>query len=101
MNGRRSDLEIIAEILKASERGAKQTAIMYGCNLNHERVKSYLGTLKLKGLLVCQRRGTHLEYVATDKGMRFLHHLDSALVTLENASELIHCDSGHTASASQ
>lgn len=55
MNGRRSEVEIIAEILKLAENGAKQTAIMYGCNLNHGRVRGYLGTLETKGLLECRR----------------------------------------------
>jgi len=89
MNGRRSEVEIIAEILKLAENGAKQTAIMYGCNLNHGRVRGYLDTLEMRGLLECRRNDPHTEYFATDKGRYFLHHLDIALVTLENAGAMI------------
>ena len=89
MNGRRSDLEIVADILKLARNHAKQTTIMYGCNLNHERVRGYLTALEMKGLIECSRRGTHTEYVATDRGRYFLQHLEIAVATLENGATAI------------
>ncbi len=90
MNGRRSDLEIVAEILKLAGNRARQTKIMYGCNLNHERVRGYLTTLEMKGLIECNRLGPRMEYVTTDRGKYFLQHLEIAVSTLENGAVAIH-----------
>jgi len=90
MNGRRSDLEIAAEILKLAKNGARQTTIMYGCNLNHGRVRGYLATLQVKGLIECSQRGQHTEYVTTDRGTYFLQHLEIAVATLENGPGATH-----------
>lgn len=84
MNGRRSDLEIAAEILKLAKNGARQTTIMYGCNLNHGRVRGYLATLEMKGLIQSNEGGPRTEYVTTDRGRYFLQHLEIAVATLEN-----------------
>jgi predicted transcriptional regulator len=93
MNGRRSDLEVVAEILKLAKKRAGQTRIMYGCNLNHERVRGYLTSLEMKGLIECSRLGPHAEYVTTDKGMYFLQHLEIAVAALENEPAATHSTS--------
>ena len=90
MHGRRSDLEIVADILKLAKNRVRQTTIMYGCNLNHERVRGYLTTLEMKGLIECNRQGPRMEYVTTDTGRYFLQHLEIAVATLENGAAVIH-----------
>lgn len=90
MNGRRSDLEVVGEILNLARNHAKQTTIMYGCNLNHGRVRGYLTTLQMKGLIECNRLGPRVEYVTTDKGIYFLQHLEIAVAALENGPDVIH-----------
>ena len=86
MNGRRSDLEIVAEILKLAENGARQTRIMYGCNLNHGRVRGYLSTLETRGLVESILRGLHIEYVTTKRGRELLQTLELAMSTFDDGN---------------
>jgi predicted transcriptional regulator len=90
MNGRRNDFEIIAEILKLAEKGAGQTRIMYGCNLNYGRLKSYLSSLEYKGLVECSRHYAHIEYRTTDRGRAALRHVETAVAALGETAPLIH-----------
>ena len=54
MNDRRSNLDIIADMLQAVENAGgsiKPTHLMYKANLAHKRMKQYLEKLKEKGML--------------------------------------------------
>jgi predicted transcriptional regulator len=48
---RRSNLEIVADILKIAKNGAKKTRIVYGANLNFKMLGEYLDKLEKAGLL--------------------------------------------------
>jgi len=50
-NSHRGRLDIIADILEASNNGAKKTYLMYRCNLSFKQLKYYLVFLLRKGLL--------------------------------------------------
>ena len=76
---KRDRLEIIAEILQTAKDGAKQTRIMYGCNLSYRQTKKLLSHLLDTRLL---RVGN--SYHTTEKGLRFLqtyHTLELLLNT--------------------
>lgn len=84
MNGRRSDIEIIAEILRLAEDGAGQTRIMYGSNLNYGRLRDYLAFLESRGLIARARDHQKVHYTTTDKGKRILDQVEPAVSALGN-----------------
>ena len=51
VNQRRSDVEIIAEMLRIGERGAAKTKIMYNANMSYSQMKKYLRFLTNQGYL--------------------------------------------------
>ena len=48
---KRSDIDIMANILGEALRGARKTRIMYRCNLSHRQLQVYLKVLLGMGLL--------------------------------------------------
>jgi predicted transcriptional regulator len=68
---RRSNLEIIAEILRLARKGAKKTRIVYGANLNFKMLENYLTRLEKMGLV---SRTNDKGYLirTTEKGNEFL-----------------------------
>jgi len=73
LSQRRSNLEIIAEILRIARRGARKTRIVYGANLNFKMLKEYLKKLEEAGLItVSQGEGGLIK--TTKKGHEFLQH---------------------------
>ncbi len=68
-NKYRSRLQIVADILSATEKGAKKTHIMYQANLSYRLLTSYLKEVTEAGLI--QSMDASL-YEITDKGRRFL-----------------------------
>ena len=72
---KRSDIDIIANILREANRGIKKTRIMYRCNLSHKQLKAYLQLLLEMGLLTppSKKEKTNLKsYKTTSKGLEFL-----------------------------
>ena len=47
----RSQIDIVAEVLRETAGGAKKTHIMYSCNLSFRQLQNYLGLLLDRGLL--------------------------------------------------
>ncbi|MEM2972488.1 MAG: winged helix-turn-helix domain-containing protein [Candidatus Bathyarchaeia archaeon] len=71
-NSHRCQLDVIADILKASHTGVKKTHIMYHCNMSFRQVKYYLDLL-LKRKLVHEIKDHNPSiFKITNKGMRFL-----------------------------
>jgi predicted transcriptional regulator len=68
INKRRSEIEILTEILQMARRSPKKTTLLYKANLNHNLLNKYLNFLIEKGLLV-RDNGV---YSITDKGYEFL-----------------------------
>ena len=66
---RRSNLEIVAEILKIARTGAKKTRIVYGANLNFKMLGEYLTRLEKAGLIT-QNGGGVIK--TTEKGIEYL-----------------------------
>jgi len=66
--GRRNNLDICADILRAARGGANKTRIVYQANLNFNIVKDYLKRLIDKGLLQTSENG----FITTPKGVHFI-----------------------------
>ena len=74
---RRDKLEVIEDILKAADKpeGANKTHLVYGSNLNFNRLRVFLPFLLEKGLLEeCDDGST---YLTTGKGRDFLRQLSN------------------------
>lgn len=74
-SGHRGNLDIIADILDASHKGAKKTYLMYRCNLSFKQMKGYSHFLLDNGLLRLIFRVAESDdgfFEVTDKGKEFL-----------------------------
>jgi len=86
VNVRRSELEIIDEILTLSKDGAKTTELLYQCNLSYTQCKSYISFLIDKGILekksVKNGNGYNKMFITTDKGKNLLVDVRKTLTYL-------------------
>lgn len=71
MPQRRSNLEIVAEILKIAKKGVKKTRIVYGANLNFKMLGEYLERLERAGLITQNPNDGGL-IKTTEKGKEYL-----------------------------
>jgi predicted transcriptional regulator len=72
---KRSDIDIMANILSEANTGTKKTRIMYRCNLSHSQLQIYLQVLRNMGFLAShsKKEGAKLNYFkTTSKGLKFL-----------------------------
>jgi len=82
---KRTNMDIIAEILSEANEGTKKTHIMYRCNLSYTRLRIYLQNLHDSGLLAfhSKKKDSNLDYIrTTSKGLEFLdayHDLKSLM----------------------
>lgn len=76
MTERRSQLEIVFDILKAiQDKGGKikPTHLLYKSNLSHKRMKGYVDDLQAKGFMTATVTDDERSmYTITDKGLNFL-----------------------------
>jgi predicted transcriptional regulator len=78
VNQRRSDVEIIAEMLRIGANGAAKTKIMYSANMSYIQMKRYLGFLTRQGYLGIVRAGNpSVTYQATERGLNLLRCIDA------------------------
>jgi predicted transcriptional regulator len=76
MSQRRSNLEIVAEILKIAKKGAKKTRIVYGANMNFKMLDDYLEKLSKAGLIANSENNGGL-IKTTEKGVEYLQQFYS------------------------
>jgi predicted transcriptional regulator len=75
---RRSDIEIIADMLKVGENGAGKTEIMYSANMSYRQIQKYLGYLVAHGFIDRIKMGNpSVTYQVTDNGVRLLQLIGS------------------------
>ncbi len=78
MNNRRSNIEIIADMLRVGENGAGKTKIMYNVNMSYSQIQKYLGFLLSHGFItkmkICNPSVT---YQVTEPGLKLLKSIDS------------------------
>ena len=87
VNNRRSEIQIIGEILTLSSNGAKKTELLYQGNFSFSQLQSYLSFLIGKGILeetIIKNNGTSTKfYKTTEKGLHFLHDVRKVLTHLD------------------
>ena len=73
---RRDKLEVIEDLLKAADKpdGANKTHLVYGSNLNFNRLNVFLPFLLENGMI---QHESENKYVTTVKGREFLKQLHS------------------------
>lgn len=80
---RRSNIEIIADMLKVGENGAGKTKIMYGANLSYSQIQKYLGFLVSQGFIDKMEVGNPaVTYKVTDNGLKLLNTINSIIEML-------------------
>jgi len=83
VNWRRSNIEIIAEMLKVGENGAGKTKIMYNANLSYTQIQKYLGYLMGQGFIdKIQLGNPSVTYRVTESGLRLLKNINSVIEML-------------------
>ena len=84
VNRRRSDIEIIADMLKVGENGAGKTEIMYSANMSYSQIQKYLGYLIGQGFVNKMKMGNpSVTYQITDSGLRLLELINRLRDMLE------------------
>ena len=87
MNNRRSNIEVIADMLRLGEAG--KTEIMYSANMSYAQLQKYLKFLLQLGLIDKVTVGNPVvTYRVTKKGLRLLKSIDSILEMLELREEV-------------
>jgi predicted transcriptional regulator len=84
MNKRRSNIEIIADMLKVGENGAGKTEIMYSANMSYAQIQKYLGFLLSHGFINKVKVGNPtVTYQVTEKGGELLRNINGIIEILE------------------
>ncbi len=82
-NNRRSEIEIIGEILTLSQDGARKTEILYQGNLSYTQLQGYLPFLLKKNILeeniVNNNGNSYKLYKVTEKGLGVLEDIKRVL----------------------
>jgi predicted transcriptional regulator len=85
---RRSNIEIIADILRNVEYGAGKTELMYSTNLSHIQIKRYLEFLIDEGFIYkMQVSESAVVYQCSEKGSKTLNTIDTLMRILEPRPE--------------
>jgi predicted transcriptional regulator len=78
LNSRRSNIQIIAEMLRTGENGAGKTKFMYNNNMSYTQLQKYMGFLITRGFISEVHVGNpKVTYQVTDTGSRLLKSIDS------------------------
>ena len=82
MNGRRSAIDIVHDILTLCEGDAiKKTAVMYRCNLSYDQLQKYLALLSEQRMIGKSEAGN---FQITDKGRRMLAKASSVIDSIRD-----------------
>ncbi len=78
VNRRRSDIEIIADMMEVGENGAGKTKIMYSANMSYRQIQKYLGFLIAQGFIDKIEMGNpSVTYQVTDSGLKLLELINN------------------------
>jgi len=90
VNRRRSDIEIIADMLKVGENGAGKTEIMYSANMSYRQIQKYLGFLMSHGFIDRMKMGNpSVTYQVTDSGLKLMQ-------LISNIKEMLGLDDNYS-----
>lgn len=83
MNQRRSNIEIISEMLRIGANGAGKTEIMYSANMSYRQIQKYLKFMMAQGLIHKVEVGNpSVSYMVTEKGHGLRKSIDTILEVL-------------------
>ena len=81
MNNRRSNIEVIADILRLGQAG--KTEIMYSANMSYRQLQKYLEFLVTNGFIDVMKVGNPITvYKVNERGLRLLKAIESLLEML-------------------
>ena len=81
MRSRRSNIEVMADILRLGEAG--KTEIMYSANMSYRQLQRYLQFLTERGFVEIIKVGNPVTtYKVNKKGLRLLNNIENLLATL-------------------
>lgn len=83
LNHRRSEMELLAFILKAARNSVNKTEILYKANLSGRQLRKYLLFLTNAGFLREDSKKKRILYKTSSKGSLFLFHWIKILQLLE------------------
>jgi predicted transcriptional regulator len=80
---RRSNIEIIADMLRVGENGAGKTEIMYSANMSYSQIQKYLDYLVNQGFVnKVNIDNTMVAYQVTQSGFKLLKTIDNLMQML-------------------
>jgi predicted transcriptional regulator len=86
MNNRRSNIEVIADILRLGQAG--KTEIMYSANMSYRQLQQYLEFLNDHEFIEIMKVGNPVTvYKVNKKGLRLLKTIDNLLEMLDLREE--------------
>ena len=81
MRNRRSNIEVMADILRLGEAG--KTEIMYSANMSYRQLQRYLRFLTDRGFIEITKVGNPVTtYKVNEKGLRLLTNIENLLAML-------------------
>jgi predicted transcriptional regulator len=81
MNNRRSNVEVIADILRLGQAG--KTEIMYSANMSYRQLQKYLEFLVQNGFIDVMKVGNPVTvYKVNEKGLKLLNKIENLLEML-------------------
>ena len=81
---RRSNIEIIADMLRVGENGAGKTEIMYSANMSYTQIQKYLGYLLTHEFIDKIEVGNPVvTYQVTEKGLGLLRNIEGIMAALD------------------
>jgi predicted transcriptional regulator len=81
---RRSDIKIIADMLRVGEKGAGKTEIMYTANMSYSQIQKYLDYLVNQGFIHrVDMDNSLIAYQVTDSGLKLLKAIDNLVAMME------------------
>jgi predicted transcriptional regulator len=89
VNRRRSNIEIIADMLRVGENGAGKTEIMYSANMSYSQIQKYLEYLVNQGFINKVNMGNAVTaYQVTQSGLSLLRTIDNLMTMLSGSQEV-------------
>ena len=77
---RRSNVQIIADMLRVGENGAGKTEIMYSANMSYAQIQKYLEYLVGQGFVnKVDMDNSMVAYQVTDNGLKLLRAIDNLM----------------------
>ena len=83
INIRRSEIEIVRDILTLTKKGAKKTQILYQTNLSYTQLNDYLSFLLEKKFVETHEIKFFTIYKITDKGLKLLDSINEVIKYLK------------------